>query len=219
MTMSKGINKLFISAVALALIISIIAGYFIWTTNETNIALDAVRNSLSSTLDELHMVENQLIGTRDSLQKEIYKSSKLEESLNEANKEIESINLKLEEANSALESANTTISDLKSNEYKLVYLGNFKLTTYCCEKYEHICGTGSGITATGTKVTAGRTIAVDPKVIPYGTKVYIEGYGWRVAEDCGGAVKNKHIDVAIDTHARALSIGTKNGGVWMLVKN
>ena len=217
--MSKGINKLIVAATALVLIVAMIAGYFIWTTNKANIALDAVRSNLNSTLNKLYAVENQLFSTQENLKKEIDKSSNLEKSLNDANKEIESINLELEAVNANLEEANTTISDLKSNEYKLVYLGNFKLTTYCCEKYEHICGTGSGITATGTKVTAGRTIAVDPKVIPYGTKVYIEGYGWRVAEDCGGAVKNKHIDVAIDTHARALSIGTKNGGVWMLVKN
>ena len=57
---------------------------------------------------------------------------------------------------------------------------------------------GKGITATGTKVQAGRTIAVDPRVIPYGTRVYIEGIGYRVAEDCGGAVKGKHIDLYVD---------------------
>ena len=52
-------------------------------------------------------------------------------------------------------------------------------------------------TATGTRATAGRTIAVDPKVIPYGTKVYIEGWGYRIAEDCGG-FSGKHIDIFVD---------------------
>lgn len=115
--------------------------------------------------------------------------------------------------------ANKAISDLKNNEYELVYIGNYKLTHYCTEKRKHICGTGAGITSTGTQVTAGRTIAVDPSVIPYGAKVYIEGYGWRVAEDCGGAVKDKQIDIAVDTHSQALAMGTKTGGVWILVKN
>lgn len=115
----------------------------------------------------------------------------------------------------------TTTSDLntlKEEEYEFVYMGDFKLTHYCTERYKHICGTGNGITATNTEVTAGRTIAVDPRVIPYGTTVYIEGYGFRVAEDCGGAVKSQHIDIAVETHTEALNIGTKTGGVWLLVK-
>lgn len=57
---------------------------------------------------------------------------------------------------------------------------------------------GKGITATGTRATAGRTIAVDPKVIPYGTKVYIEGWGYRIAEDCGG-FRGNHIDIFVDS--------------------
>lgn len=119
----------------------------------------------------------------------------------------------------SLNEANETILALKSIEYELIYMGEFKLTHYCTELRKHICGTGAGITATGTQVTAGRTIAVDPTVIPYGSKVYIEGYGWRTAEDCGGAVKNKQIDIAVDTHSNALSMGVTNGGVWLLVEN
>lgn len=74
----------------------------------------------------------------------------------------------------------------------LVNLGQFELTAYCpCEK---CCGKSDGITATGTKATAGRTIAVDPSVIPYGKEVIIDGHTY-VAEDCGGAVKGDKIDV------------------------
>lgn len=217
--MNKSINKFMIAATTLALILAIIAGYFMWTTYNTNAAIDVVRNNLSATLNELDVVENKLLSTKEKLQEETHKSAKLEKSLNNANEEIKNANLEIDRINSDLEAVNATIEDLKSNEYKLVYLGDFKLTQYCCEEYEHICGTGNGITATGTKVTAGRTIAVDPRVIPYGTKVYIEGFGWRTAEDCGGAVNGNHIDIAASTHNEALSIGTRNGGVWMLVQN
>lgn len=114
--------------------------------------------------------------------------------------------------------ANMTVADLKSEEYELIYIGDYKLTHYCAEIYEHICGTGDGLTATGTYVTPGRTVAVDPRVIPYGTKLYIEGYGWRIAEDCGGAVNGNHIDIAVDTHSQAMAMGVVNGGVWILVE-
>lgn len=58
---------------------------------------------------------------------------------------------------------------------------------------------GFGITATGTRVKRNpdgySTVAVDPRVIPLGTKLYVEGYGFAIAEDTGGAVKGKIIDL------------------------
>ncbi len=68
-----------------------------------------------------------------------------------------------------------------------------------------------GITASGTKVKEGRTIAVDPKVIPIGWWVYIEGVGFRRAEDKGSAIKGKKIDVYYDSHSHAEKFGKKSG--------
>ncbi|GGD99436.1 3D domain-containing protein [Paenibacillus nasutitermitis] len=68
-----------------------------------------------------------------------------------------------------------------------------------------------GITASGTKVQEGRTIAVDPKVIPIGWWVYIEGIGFRRAEDTGGAVKGKKIDVYFESESYAEKFGLKRG--------
>lgn len=89
---------------------------------------------------------------------------------------------------------------------------------YCCEKRPHICGTGNGITASGVPVQAGVSVAVDPKVIPLGSTVYVD-YGdgvvhTYIAHDTGGAVKNNHIDVAVETHAEALRLGLKKATVW-----
>ncbi|WP_306220771.1 3D domain-containing protein [Cohnella sp. WQ 127256] len=70
---------------------------------------------------------------------------------------------------------------------------------------------GYGITASGSTVTEGRTIAVDPKVIPIGWWVYIEGIGFRRAEDTGGAVKGKKIDVYYDSESHANKFGLKRG--------
>lgn len=93
------------------------------------------------------------------------------------------------------------------------YLGNYDITFYCpCKK---CCGKTDGITATGTKATEGRTIGVNPKVIPYGSQVYIEDMGWYVAEDTGGGIRNNHIDVFMSSHDRALKAGRVHRGVWL----
>lgn len=68
-----------------------------------------------------------------------------------------------------------------------------------------------GMTSSGTKVTEGRTIAVDPKVIPMGWWVYIEGVGFRRAEDIGSGVKGNMIDIYFDSGDYAKRFGTKRG--------
>ncbi|MBR3280965.1 MAG: 3D domain-containing protein [Clostridia bacterium] len=89
-------------------------------------------------------------------------------------------------------------------------------TAYClCKK---CCGKspsspGYGRTASGLVIVPGtgaKVIAVDPKVIPLGTKVYVDGYGYAVAADTGGAIKQNKIDVYMDSHSDALKWGRKN---------
>ena len=101
-------------------------------------------------------------------------------------------------------------------ETSMIYLGEFTLTYYCTENYEHICG-GGGTTASGTKVTPGRSVSVDTSVIPLGSTLYIEGIGFRVAEDTGGAVNGNKIDIAVETHSEAINNGVnKNVNVWIV---
>ncbi len=73
----------------------------------------------------------------------------------------------------------------------------------------------TGITYTGTKAARG-TIAVDPSVIPFGTKLYIPGYGYGVAADTGGAIKGNKIDLCYDTRTEALNWGIKNITVYVV---
>lgn len=65
-----------------------------------------------------------------------------------------------------------------------------------------------GITATGT-VAGMQTIAVDPKTIPLGSIVYIEGMGWYKAEDTGGAIKGNRIDIFMGDYKKAREFGRK----------
>lgn len=77
-----------------------------------------------------------------------------------------------------------------------------------------------GKTATGT--TARRnpngysSVAVDPRVIPLGTKLYIEGYGYAVAEDTGGGIRGNTIDVFFETDGECYKWGVKNVNVYIL---
>ena len=64
-------------------------------------------------------------------------------------------------------------------------------------------------TASGTLVRHG-VIAVDPNMIPLGTRVFIPGYGEAVAEDIGGSIKGHRIDVAFDSHEEALAFGRRD---------
>ena len=63
-------------------------------------------------------------------------------------------------------------------------------------------------TATGTWPSRG-TVAVDPRIIPLGTKLYIEGYGHAVAEDTGGAIKGNIIDLYMDDRSECLNWGRR----------
>jgi uncharacterized protein YabE (DUF348 family) len=78
------------------------------------------------------------------------------------------------------------------------------------------CGIyADGYTYTGKKATYG-IAAVDPKIIPLGTKLYIEGYGFAAAEDIGSDIKENRIDVCYDTVREALLWGRKKVKVYIL---
>lgn len=88
------------------------------------------------------------------------------------------------------------------------YLGEFHIYHYCaCEK---CCGKTDGITRTGTKATAGRTVSVDPAVIPLGSEVLIGDHVY-IAEDTG--VAGRSIDIFVNNHEEALALGTYLAGV------
>jgi 3D (Asp-Asp-Asp) domain-containing protein len=105
---------------------------------------------------------------------------------------------------------------------KRISLGEFKLTAYCsCRK---CCGfwangrpvdeNGSDIVigASGERLYQGVSVAVDPAVIPYDSKVYIDGKEY-IAHDCGGAIKGNRIDVYFDNHEDALRFGIQYANV------
>ncbi|MEK6448781.1 3D domain-containing protein, partial [Priestia aryabhattai] len=79
--------------------------------------------------------------------------------------------------------------------------------------YTANCAGCSGTTATGVNLKSNpnqRVIAVDPSVIPLGSKVYVEGYGQAVAADTGGAIKGNRIDVFVSSDNAAQDWGRRS---------
>ncbi len=81
------------------------------------------------------------------------------------------------------------------------------------------CRGCSGITTTGINLKKNpnlKIIAVDPRVIKLGTKVYVEGYGYAIAGDTGGGIKGNKIDVFMPNHSSALKWGRKTVKIKIL---
>lgn len=117
----------------------------------------------------------------------------------------------------ALSASSPNIDTVTKNGQSFAYksiINNVTLTAYANDA----ASTGKseehpqfGLTYTGTSATEGRTIAVDKNVIPLGWWVYIEGIGFRRAEDTGSAVKGNMIDVFFNSSEYANRFGMKRG--------
>ena len=77
------------------------------------------------------------------------------------------------------------------------------------------CNGVNQYTATGRRARRG-VVAVDPRVIPLGTRLYVEGYGNALAADTGGAIKGKKIDLCFDTYEEAIRFGRRQVKVYIL---
>ena len=105
----------------------------------------------------------------------------------------------------------STASPVSGNVARTLTMESTAYTAYC---------TGcSGVTANGTNLRTNpniKVIAVDPSVIPLGTRVWVEGYGEAIAADTGGAIKGNKIDVYLPTDNQAYAWGRKSVTVKIL---
>lgn len=115
------------------------------------------------------------------------------------------------EPKSEVKVAGKTTESKSSVEGKTMYMNSTAYTAFC-----EGC---SGVTRTGIDLRANpglKVIAVDPSVIPLGTKVHVEGYGYAIAGDTGGAIKGNKIDVYVQHKDDALRWGRKQVKVVIL---
>ncbi|HET6947256.1 MAG TPA: 3D domain-containing protein, partial [bacterium] len=79
---------------------------------------------------------------------------------------------------------------------------------FCCKGVDDV-------TALGIRAGFG-VVAVDPAVIPLGSRLYIEGYGYAIAADTGSAIKGMRIDLGYDTKGQALRFGRRPVRVYII---
>lgn len=123
---------------------------------------------------------------------------------------------KIKESLKNIDSNITIFSDgvcVRKEQYKS--MGEYTITAYCaCER---CCGKwADGITASGLLAEPG-IIAVDPKIIPLGSRVMIDGQEY-LAADTGGAIKGNRIDIFAVSHDIALEYGVQNHEVYLVVQ-
>ena len=113
----------------------------------------------------------------------------------------------------------------KEPEVKLTYIGTFSNTFYCpCYRCN---GNSHGITASGAPLTPYLSVAVDRRVIPLGTELYIEFEnanaqsisGYYMAHDTGGAIRGNKIDVCVNNHSEAYYYGVGKCKVYIVERN
>ncbi len=99
--------------------------------------------------------------------------------------------------------AKSTVGTIEGKEY---------VKKFTVKAYSY---TGGGRTASGLPAAHGR-IAVDPSVIPLGTRVYVEGYGFAVAADTGGNIKGNTIDVYFNARSSCIQWGCRHITIYIL---
>lgn len=167
--------------------------------------LDSALNNYSALNEQL---ENELSKTNQKLDttKQILENT---EKLVHEMKRAEIKKKELEDVAKVVQAKKEIKQPSRSNTgstIKTVYVTATAYTAYC-----NGC---SGTTATGIDLRKNpglKVIAVDPNVIPLGSKVHVEGYGYAIAGDTGGAIKGSKIDLFISSKSKALDYGKQKG--------
>ncbi|MBL3820405.1 SH3 domain-containing protein [Bacillus cereus] len=120
-----------------------------------------------------------------------------------------------EKAREALKAKEESKNNVQSAKRELTVVA----TAYTADPSENGTYGGRVLTAMGHDLTANpnmRIIAVDPKVIPLGSKVWVEGYGEAIAGDTGSAIKGNRIDVLMGSKSKAMNWGRQTVKVKIL---
>lgn len=153
-------------------------------------------------------------GLKEITSKELYLQDSLASTSITSEKTVKNpVNQVIEKGTKPINTVNTEVGNLSYNK-KI----SMKATAYTAgpeSTGKRPGDAGYGITASGIKAQRG-VVAVDTSVIPFGTKLYIEGYGCAVAGDTGSAIKGNKIDVFVNTYNEAMNWGVRTVNVYIL---
>lgn len=166
----------------------------------------------------------ELKNKSDILNEREIKIQNLEQELQEEKKKLEEKDAELKKALATKEAKRLAKqAQTKKSEAVVVSRSNSEVVSreFYVEAtaYTPWCSGCSGITATGINVAANpnmKVIAVDPSVIPLGSKVWVEGYGYAIAGDTGGAIKGNKIDLLMSSKDKAYKWGRKKVRIKVL---
>ena len=130
--------------------------------------------------------------------------------INKTNDAITTANSKLETLKEDDTSAEFSfeLKNVDTSSFKKAY--SFIATAYCNDVY-----TSTGL-RTHRDPNGISTVAIDPTVIPYGSKLYVPGYGYAIAADCGGAIKGNRIDLFMLSEAECFAFGRRGVTVYLV---
>lgn len=170
-------------------------------------------NKISDAKESLHNAAESLRGLSITSESLVYTVDSLSSAWSEIDYNQTQLEEQLKIDNEHMNELSDTLAELEAQRGR--FFGVFTATAY------HR-GEGGNITSTGKIPQVGRTIAVDPTVIPYGTKLHIynhdtgEDMGYRIAEDCGGAIKGNIVDLFMETDSECRAWGRRSVDIYIV---
>lgn len=168
------------------------------------------------TIEQLKQEQEKIKQERDQLKKDLQSKK---ESERVAALSTKTNGTSTSRAQSGAKSTTSKTTNSPASSSGKTFLGSFNASAYTDDPAEN--GGYSGLTALGTSLRPG-VVAVDPRVIPLGSRVYIEypdgtPYGYGTAEDTGGAIKGKKLDIFIGSSKSAASnFGRRQMNVYLI---
>lgn len=175
-----------------------------------------------TTVNEVELKDDIILSITETTTEET--TEDVEDSLNETEPPTEPLVVETEPTTPNVTETEPAPTEQEIASDGLVSLGTFKITAYCscytcCGEHalnRPVDEYGNEIVygSIGVRLTAGVSIAVDPRVIPYGTSVVINGHKY-IAQDTGGAISGNRIDVYFNDHQEAREFGVKHAEVFV----